>query len=60
MADLVRAYARKQGQKKRVLELTAPGPLWRAMRNGDLIPEAGAAVGRQKFSDWLDSGTQGT
>jgi uncharacterized protein YbjT (DUF2867 family) len=60
MADLVRAYARKQGQKKRVLELTAPGPLWRAMRNGDLIPEAGAAVGRQKFSDWLESGTQGT
>lgn len=60
MADLVRAYARMHGQKKRVIEFTAPGPLWRAMRNGSLIPEAGAAVGRQKFSEWLESGTQGT
>jgi hypothetical protein len=23
------------------------------MRNGSLVPEAGAAVGRQTFSDWL-------
>jgi uncharacterized protein YbjT (DUF2867 family) len=60
MAHLVRAFARKQGLKKRVIEFTAPGPLWRAMRNGDLIPAAGAAVGRQKFSEWLDSGRQAT
>jgi uncharacterized protein YbjT (DUF2867 family) len=60
LADLVRAYAGKQGQKKRVIEFTAPGPLWRAMRNGDLIPEPGAAVGRQKFREWLETGAQGT
>lgn len=60
LADLVRACARKQGQKKLVIEFTAPGPLWRAMRNGDLLPVAGAAVGRQTFSDWLETETQGT
>lgn len=59
LADLVRACARKQGQKKLVVEFTAPGPLWRAMRNGDLLPVAGAAVGRQTFGEWLDTGTQG-
>jgi uncharacterized protein YbjT (DUF2867 family) len=53
LAELVRAVAQKQGRKRRVIEFTAPGPLWRAMRNGSLVPEAGAAVGRQTFSDWL-------
>ncbi|MGO4186301.1 SDR family oxidoreductase [Pseudarthrobacter sp. TAF60_1] len=55
LADLVRACARKQGQKKLVIEFTAPGPLWRAMRNGDLLPVAGSAVGRQTFSEWLNA-----
>ncbi|WP_255771637.1 SDR family oxidoreductase [Pseudarthrobacter sulfonivorans] len=55
MAHLVRAYARKHGQKKRVIEFTAPGRLWRAMRNGSLIPAAGAAVGRQTFGEWLET-----
>lgn len=55
LASLVRAYARKQGEKKLILEFTAPGRLWRAMRNGDLLPGAGSAVGRQTFSEWLQS-----
>ncbi|MDE8668195.1 NAD(P)H-binding protein [Pseudarthrobacter sp. H3Y2-7] len=53
LAELVRAVAQKEGRKRRVIEFTAPGPLWRSMRNGSLVPEAGAAVGRQTFSDWL-------
>jgi uncharacterized protein YbjT (DUF2867 family) len=60
LADLVRAVARKEGRKKLVLEFTAPGPLWRAMRNGGLLPGAGAAVGRQTFGEWLAAETQGT
>jgi uncharacterized protein YbjT (DUF2867 family) len=60
LADLVRAVARKQGRTKRVIEFTAPGPLWRAMRNGDLLPQAGAAVGRQTFGEWLEAETPGT
>lgn len=55
MVSMVRAYARKHGHRKLVLEFTAPGALWRAMRNGDLLPEPGAAVGRQTFSEWLDA-----
>lgn len=60
MADLVRAYARKHGRKKLIIEFTAPGPLWRAMRNGDLIPNSGADVGRQTFSEWLDANRDGS
>ncbi len=60
LVDLVRAYARKHGRKKLILEFTAPGPLWRAMRNGGLIPEAGAGVGRQKFSEWLAANRNGS
>lgn len=56
LAGLVRAYARKQGGQKLILDFTAPGPLWRAMRNGDLLPEAGSDVGRQTFSEWLQTG----
>jgi len=54
LKELAAAYVRKRGQRKLVLEFTAPGPLWRAMRNGALLPEAGAAVGRQTFAQWLD------
>ena len=54
LVDMVRAYARKTGQRKLVLGFTAPGPLWKAMRSGALIPEADAAVGRQTFDEWLE------
>ena len=60
LVDLVRAYARKHGRKKLIMEFTAPGPLWRAMRNGGLIPEAGAGVGRQTFSEWLAANRNGS
>ncbi|WP_457963306.1 NAD(P)H-binding protein [Arthrobacter sp. D1-29] len=53
LVDMVRAYAEKSGQRKLVIGATAPGRLWKAMRNGTLLPEAGAAVGRQTFQDWL-------
>ena len=54
LVDMVRAYARKTGQRKLVLGFTAPGPLWKAMRSGALIPAADAAVGRQTFDEWLE------
>ncbi len=55
LVDMVRAYARTSGQRKVVLGFTAPGRLWHAMRSGALLPEAGAAVGRQTFEDWLQA-----
>jgi uncharacterized protein YbjT (DUF2867 family) len=53
LVRMVRAYARKSGQPKLVLGFTAPGKLWHAMRSGALLPEPGAAVGRQTFREWL-------
>jgi uncharacterized protein YbjT (DUF2867 family) len=55
LADLVRAYLRKTGKKKLIVQLPLPGPMGKAMRSGDLIPEPGAAVGRQTFEQWLDA-----
>jgi uncharacterized protein YbjT (DUF2867 family) len=55
LVDMVRAYAEQSGQKKLVLGFTAPGPLWKAMRSGALLPEAGAAVGLQRFDEWLEA-----
>ena len=53
LGDMVGKYLRKQGKKRMVLEATAPGVLWKAMRSGALLPAAGAAVGRQTFEEWL-------
>jgi uncharacterized protein YbjT (DUF2867 family) len=55
LVSMVRAYARKSGQRKLVLGLTAPGKLWHAMRSGALLPEPGTAVGRQTFEEWLEA-----
>ncbi|PTT63735.1 SDR family oxidoreductase [Arthrobacter sp. HMWF013] len=55
LADLVRAYLRKTGKKKLIVQVPVPGPMGKAMRSGDLIPEPGAAVGRQTFAQWLES-----
>lgn len=55
LADLVRAYLRKTGKKKLIVQVPLPGPMGKAMRSGDLIPEPGAGVGRQTFTQWLES-----
>ncbi|WP_066293715.1 SDR family oxidoreductase [Arthrobacter sp. B6] len=59
LKDLVEKYLRKKGKKGPVLEITAPGVLWKAMRSGALLPAAGAAVGRQTFDEWLDAQRNG-
>ncbi|MBT2534295.1 NAD(P)H-binding protein [Arthrobacter sp. ISL-48] len=56
LVDMVRAYASTFRQKKKlVVGLTAPGPLWKAMRSGALIPEPGAGVGLQTFDEWMQA-----
>jgi uncharacterized protein YbjT (DUF2867 family) len=55
LKDLVKAYLARSGQKKRIIPLHVPGPMGKAMRNGGLIPAAGAAVGRQTFLEWLEA-----
>lgn len=55
LADLVRSYLAKTGERKRVLEAVLPGRMGKAMRSGALIPGPGAAVGRQTFQQWLEA-----
>ena len=55
LKGMVERYLRKNGKKRLVVEVTAPGVLWKAMRSGALLPAAGAAVGRQTFDEWLDA-----
>lgn len=56
LADLVRTYLAKTGERKKVLEAVLPGRMGKAMRSGALIPAPGAAVGRQTFQQWLEAG----
>jgi uncharacterized protein YbjT (DUF2867 family) len=58
LVDLVRAYLKKTGKRKRIVQVHVPGPMGKAMRKGKLIPKAGAAVGRQTFLEWLETQTQ--
>jgi uncharacterized protein YbjT (DUF2867 family) len=55
LADLVRAYLARTGQRKRILEAVLPGSMGKAMRSGALVPAPGAAVGRQTFGEWLET-----
>ncbi|MET3721847.1 MULTISPECIES: NAD(P)H-binding protein [unclassified Arthrobacter] len=55
LADLARECVRRSGHRKLVLAIPAPGAMGRAMRHGDLIPAASAAVGRQTFREWLEA-----
>ncbi|GAA5151788.1 NAD(P)H-binding protein [Microbacterium pseudoresistens] len=53
MADLVRRYLAATGQRRPVIEVPIPGPWGRGMRDGSLLPGAGARLGRQTFDEWL-------
>ena len=53
MADLVRRHLAATGQRRPVLEVPLPGAWGRAMRNGSLLPSAGARRRGQTFDEWL-------
>ncbi|GAA3711663.1 NAD(P)H-binding protein [Zhihengliuella alba] len=53
MADLSRRWAEATGTAARVLEVPVPGRFGRALRDGTLLPGAGADRGRLAFADWL-------
>lgn len=55
LPDLIRAYLKKTRQRKEVLSIKFPGPMGKAMRNGDLLPGPGSTLGRQTFLDWLEA-----
>lgn len=53
LADMVRAFARRQGYRGWVPALNVPGPQMAGMRAGDALPGPDADLGRQTFADWL-------
>lgn len=55
LAALVRTYLQRTGKRKRIAKLFVPGSMGKIMRNGDLIPKPGGAVGRQTFQEWLQT-----
>ncbi|KQO41848.1 SDR family oxidoreductase [Aeromicrobium sp. Leaf245] len=57
MVDMVRAYARQVGDRRRILAVPLPGPLGRGMRDGSLLTRAGADHGTTEFEAWLSTVT---
>jgi uncharacterized protein YbjT (DUF2867 family) len=55
LADMVRSYARAIGHRGWMPEISVPGALGRAQRNGSLLPQPGAILGRQTFAEWLEA-----
>jgi uncharacterized protein YbjT (DUF2867 family) len=53
LADLVGRYLAAAGLRRRVLRLPLPGRTWRLVREGALLPAAGADHGRGTFDEWL-------
>ena len=53
MVEMVRAYAAAIGETTPIVEVPLPGGFGRALRNGTLIPAAGADHGKQTFAEWI-------
>jgi uncharacterized protein YbjT (DUF2867 family) len=51
--SMTRRVLRRRGSRRPVLTAFLPGKAGAGMRNGGLIPGAGATVGRQTFDEWL-------
>ena len=55
LADMVRAFARREGYRGWVPALNVPGPQMAGMRAGLALPGADADLGSQTFDEWLAS-----
>ncbi|QEW04179.1 SDR family oxidoreductase [Microbacterium lushaniae] len=53
LVRMVRAYARAIGARGWLPAVPVPGPFGRAQRDGSLLPDASATLGRQTFDQWL-------
>lgn len=54
LAEMVRSYARSQGNRRLLLPVRLPLPMMRGMAAGLQLPGAGARRGVQTFAEWLD------
>lgn len=55
LVDMIRRYARATGHRGWIPAVSLPGSFGRAMRDGRLLPSAGATIGRQSFAEWIAS-----
>lgn len=55
LIDMVRAYAHATHTHTPVVQVRLPGRMGAAMRDGALLPDSGAELGRQTFEQWLAS-----
>ncbi|PRB11297.1 SDR family oxidoreductase [Microbacterium sp. MYb62] len=53
LAEMVRAFARREGYRGWVPALNVPGPQMAGMRAGHALPGPDADLGRQTFTEWL-------
>lgn len=53
LADMVRHYAKAAGERASIIQVPVPGAYGRAMRDGTLLPRAGADRGVQTFDEWV-------
>ncbi|MDP5227041.1 MULTISPECIES: NAD(P)H-binding protein [Arthrobacter] len=54
LARMVQDYARAQGYRRKVPEISVPGALGRAQRDGSLLPRPGAVLAERTFDEWLE------
>ena len=53
LVRMVRAYARAIGSRGWIPAVPVPGAFGRAQRDGSLLPDASATLGRETFDQWL-------
>jgi uncharacterized protein YbjT (DUF2867 family) len=53
LADMVRAFARREGYRGWIPALNVPGPQMAGMRAGHALPGPDADLGTQTFAEWL-------
>jgi uncharacterized protein YbjT (DUF2867 family) len=53
LVDMARRYLRATGRRTPVIPLRMPGQMFRAMRDGSVLPGPGATLGSQTFDEWL-------
>lgn len=53
LSEMVRAYARRVGQRRKVVAVNLPGAMMRGLRQGLSLPGPEAELGQQTFAQWL-------
>jgi uncharacterized protein YbjT (DUF2867 family) len=53
LADLIRAFARREGYRGWIPALNVPGPQMAGMREGKALPGPDAELGEETFDEWL-------